>query len=504
MPPSTSRDTDSLAGLANPRSLRAHWQAELIRLRETHWGPVDDADVVHRVRQLDTDLPTRILTRAGLLAQRDNLPPLIDGWRRSAQAILAVLFVLALLSGVGVAMGALGDGSRPVNVLWALGALLGLHALTFLLWLISFLFPASAVTGLGRVWLWATRKLARGPDGALVPQALLNLLARAGALRWLFGTVSNVLWLTALCAALATLLVLLSTASFRFVWATTLLAPDTFVWLTQAIGWLPAHLGFPMPDADVIRASDGTQTLAANAQARWSWWLIGVVVVYGIVPRLLAAALCVFNTRRALGALRINPALAGFAPLRDRLEPPAQSTGIDRPVDPLHEPRVSPPPVLKLSGQPVLLGLELPADLAWPPAGVPASIHVAGNLDTREERNRVLDALAQAGASRLVIACDARQTPDRGTLSLIAELAAHAQHTGVWLIMAALPASAPAPAETHRAELHVADSRTADSHHAAPSRAALWRERLLALGLPQDAILQTSTAPLTWLQADHG
>ncbi|EFF77675.1 hypothetical protein HMPREF0004_0854 [Achromobacter piechaudii ATCC 43553] len=478
MPPSTSRAFDPPPGSDAPRRLRAHWLAELIRLRETHWGPLDDADAVRRVRQLDTDLPSRILARADLLAQRENLVPLVDGWRRSAQAILATLFVLALMSGIGVALGALGDGSRPVNVLWALGAMLGLHALTFLLWLASFLLRPSAATGLGRLWLWATRKLARGPDSALVPQAFLNLLARAGALRWLFGAISHLLWLTALSAALATLLLVLSTASYRFVWATTLLAPDTFVWLTQAIGWLPAHLGFAMPDAAVIRASDGAQTLSSDAQVQWSWWLIGVVVVYGIVPRLLAAMLCVAATLRALRRLRIDPLLAGFAPLRDRLEPPAQSTGIDRPVDALHQPRVQSAPLSGLAGQPVLLGLELPGDLAWPPTDLPASIQMAGNLDTREERNRVLDALAQAAASRLLIACDARQTPDRGTLSLIAELAAHARHTAVWLI-----------------------ASPSDSAH---SRAALWRERLLALGLAADAILQTPTAPLNWLEAGHG
>jgi hypothetical protein len=480
MPSTTSRDSDLLAGPAVPRPLRAHWLAELIRLRETHWGPLDDADAVRRVRQLDTDLPSRILARADLLAQRENLTPLVDAWRRSARGMLAVLFVLALISGIGVALGALGDGSRPVNVLWALGALLGLHALTFLVWLASFLVRASAMTGLGRLWLWATRKLARGPDGALVPQAFLNLLARAGALRWLFGAISHLLWLTALCAALATLLAVLSTASYRFIWATTLLAPDTFVGLTQAIGWLPAHLGFPMPDAAVIRASDGAQALTADAQVQWSLWLIGVLVVYGILPRLLAGALCVAATLRALRRVRIDPMLAGFSPLRDRLEPPAQSLGIDRPVDPLHEPRVRAPSLAALGGQAVLLGLELPADLPWPPADVPTGIQMAGNLDTREERNRVLDALAQAAASRLLIACDARQTPDRGTLSLIAELSAHAQATGVWLI------TGP------------------EAESGAGTRAALWRERLLALGLPADAILQTPTAPLTWLESGHG
>ncbi|KAG0737076.1 hypothetical protein G6F24_018092 [Rhizopus arrhizus] len=98
-----------MAGPAAPRPLRAHWLAELIRLRETHWGPLDDADAVRRVRQLDTDLPSRILARADLLAQRENLTPLVDAWRRSARGILAVLFVLALISGLGVALGALGD-----------------------------------------------------------------------------------------------------------------------------------------------------------------------------------------------------------------------------------------------------------------------------------------------------------------------------------------------------------------------------------------------------------
>lgn len=478
MPSPTSRDTAHLAGPAQPRALRAHWLAELIRLRETHWGPLDDTDAVRRVRQLNTDLPSRILARAALLAQRENLTPLVDTWSRSARAILAALFVLALVSGIGVALGALGDGSRPVNVLWALGALLGLHALTFLLWLASLLLRPSAMTGLGRLWLWATRKLARGPDSALVPQAFLNLLARAGALRWVFGAVSHLLWLTALCAALAALLVVLSTASYRFIWATTLLAPDTFVWLTQVIGWLPAHLGFPLPDAATVRASDGSQTLSAEAQVQWSLWLIGVVVVYGILPRLLAGALCVAATMRTLRALRIDPQLAGFLPLHDRLEPAAQSTGIDRPVDPLHEPRVHAPSLASLGGQPVLLGLELPADLDWPPAGVPASVQLAGNLDSREERNRVLDALAQAAASRLMIACDARQTPDRGTLSLIAELSAHAGQTRVWLI-------------------------TPDAG-AAATRAPLWRERLLALGLTAPDIQQTPHAPLKWLESGHG
>lgn len=475
MPSPTSRDVSTSPEAFDPAPLRAHWLAELIRLREAHWGPLEDAAVVRRVRQLDIPLPARILARAQALAQRENLVPLVDGWRRSAFAVLALLLLLAVLSGAGVAAGALGDGGRAVNVLWALAALLGLHLLTFVLWLASFLLRPAAMTPLGRLWLWATRKLARGPDSALVPQAFLNLLARADALRGLFGAVSHGLWLAGLGAALATLLALLSTASYRFIWATTLLAPDTFVWLTQVVGWLPSQLGFPLPDAAMVRASNGVQALSADAQVQWSWWLIGVFVTYGIVPRLLAWLACLLVTRRALRGLAIDPALAGYAALRDRLEPPAQSTGIDRPVDPLHQPRVAAPLPSALGGQPVLMGLELPADLHWPPAVPATSIRQAGNLDTREQRNHLLDALSQAAASRLLIACDARQTPDRGTLALIAELAAHAGQTRVWLL-------APAAADT---------------------REALWRERLAALGLAAGAVFGPGAAALAWLEQGH-
>ena len=97
----------------------------------------------------------------------------------------------------------------------------------------------------------------------------------------------------------------------------------------------------------------------------------------------------------------------------------------------------------------------------------------------------MLDALAQSAAARLLIACDARQTPDRGTLSLIADLSAHAAQTRVWLILPHAGAHAPAGAGTE-------------------TRAELWRDRLLALGLPADAILLAPVAPLTWLETGHG
>ncbi|AMD49297.1 membrane protein [Bordetella holmesii F627] len=446
--------------------MTAQWLAESLRLREEHWGPLEDHDEARRARLTEGDFSARVLERARLLASREHLDDVLLRWRQGAVFALLILLVIVLASGAGVAYGALGDGSRPVNVLWALGALLGLHGLMFLLWLASFLLPAGRATGLGRLWLWITRKLARGPDSALIPQALLNLLARSGALRWLLGTVSHLLWLAALCSALGALIVILSTASYRFIWATTLLGPEAFVRLTAWAGWLPAQLGFSLPHPDIVRASDGQQVLPAAAQVQWSVWLIGMVVCWGIVPRLLAALLCLTMSARALAKLRIDPELAGYAALRDRLTPAAQASGMDRPADPLRTPRIT--HTAAIGGRPVYASLELPAEQNRP---VPATETVfdAGNLDTREQRNALLDALAASPASRLLLACDAHQTPDRGSLALIASLSAHAGQTRIWLL-------------------------------GAGERLAQWRTRLQDAGLPAAAILDAQEPALQWLE----
>ncbi|OZI77125.1 DUF2868 domain-containing protein [Bordetella genomosp. 12] len=449
-----------------PGGLTAQWLAEALRLREEHWGPLDDRDEARRARQTEGDFCTRVLVRATLLARRENLDDVLTRWRQGAVFALLVLLVIVLASGAGVAWSALGDGSRAVNVLWALGALLGLHGLMFLLWLASFMLPAARASGLGRLWLWITRKFARGPDSALIPQALLNLLGRAGALRWLLGTVSHLLWLAALCAALGTLIVILSTASYRFIWATTLLSPEAFVRLTAWAGWLPAQFGFGLPDPAIVRASDGQQVLPAAAQVQWSVWLIGMVVIWGIVPRLLAALLCLTMSARALARLRIDPSLPGYAALRDRLTPTARASGVDRPADPLHTPRISNRNAL--DGRPVYASLELPADLARPAPGTEA-VFDAGNLDTREQRNALLDGLAARPASRLLLACDASQTPDRGSLALIASLSAHAGQTRIWLL-------------------------------GEGERLAQWRDRLQAAGLPGAAIVSQQDPALQWLE----
>jgi len=455
-------------------TFNALWLAETIRLREAQWGPLEDAAEVRASLAAVQGFAPRILHRASLLARREKLDQTLLQWGQASRLALGALCLLAILAGAAAAAAALGDGSRPVNLLLAFTALLGLHFITLAVWLMSFL--ASGVEAgawLGRLWLWLTRKLARGPDVGLPPTALASLLGRRGGLPWLFGSVSHGFWVIAFTSALATLLALLSTRRYTFNWETTLLSPDTFVSLTTGLGWLPGLLGFGMPDPSTIQLSNGLNALPPQAQALWSGWLIGCVVAYGFLPRLLCATLCFALIRRKVRALDIDLQLPGYMDLRERLDPPSEPAGIDAP----------PPAFSHATGQgalfdndapdtPIAFGLELPEDLAWPPFALPDSVRDLGIVDTREQRNGLLDRLQGRSPNALLIACDRRQTPDRGSIGFIASAARLAGRAHVLLV----PSGEDA-------------------------RDALWLTSLLEAGFAADQISADPAVAQAWLQA---
>jgi Protein of unknown function (DUF2868) len=159
--------------------------------------------------------------------------------------------------------------------------------------------------------------------------------------------------------------------------------------------------------------------------------------------------------------------------LLDRLQPTSERLGVNDPA-----PERLPVPGAEgraLTGAgAVLVGIELDDRQPWPPATLPDTLMDAGILDDRAQRKRLLEALTRQPPARLVIACDPRRSPDRGTLSLISELSHCAAETRLWL----LPAP---PGES------LDDERLAD-----------WHESLGSLGIPYG-----DTSPLNWLEHGH-
>jgi len=446
------------------------WLTETVRLREEHAGPLDDLEANRLARTAGGDLPSRIQCRALWLAERDGLTSALKHWLQGARLALLLLMIFAVLSGAGLAFAALSQ--TPVNVFWALGSLLGLNLILLLSWLLGLIFAGEHGATLGRLWLWLSEKMARDAKAAQLAPALLLMLQRKKLNRWALGTLVNGLWLLAMFSALILLLTLMATRRYGFVWETTILSADTFIHVTHALGYLPSLLGFNVPTVEMIRASgDGALDIESARQA-WATWLVGVLVVYGVLPRLLLTLLCFWRWNSGKTALRLDLNLPGYAQLRERLMPTSERLGVNDP-EPAQMHRVEGGVGELASEGALLVAIELDEQRPWPPA-MPKNVSNAGILDSRESRHKLLEQLSRFPPARLAIACDPRRSPDRGSLALIAELARSAGETRVWLLHAP-------PGEALDAE-----------------RLGDWHVALQQLELPF-----ADYAPLNWLETGH-
>ncbi len=448
------------------------WLTEAVRLREEHASPLEDLEANRRARAAGGDLPSRIKHRALWLADRDGMLTALRHWKQGARLAMIALAIFAVISGAGLAFAALGNGQAPVNVFWALGSLLGLNLILLISWALGLIFAGESAASLGRFWLWLSEKLARDAQAAQLAPALVLLLQRKRLNRWVLGTCVNALWLLALLSALSLLLLLMATRRYGFVWETTILGSDTFVSLTQNLGTVPSMLGFSVPTEEMIRASGDSASVIENARQAWAAWLVGVLVVYGILPRLLLALLCFGRWRLGRKTLALDLSQPGFIELRERLMPSSERLGVND-AAPEHLHAVQSGSAMVESDGALLVAIELDDQRPWPPE-LPTSVADAGVLDSRESRRMLLDQLTRFPPARLAIACDPQRSPDRGSLALVAELARCAGATRVWLL--------PAP-----------NGQTLD-----PDRVADWHTALQELELPW-----ADSAPVTWLETGH-
>jgi hypothetical protein len=452
--------------------LQTLWLTETVRLREEHAGPLEDMEANRLARSAGGDLPTRIQRRAVWLAERDGLANALQHWLQGARLALIVMAVLSVISGAGLAFAAMGDGQTPVNVFWALGSLLGLNLILLISWALGLVFAGEHGATLGRLWLWLSEKLARDAKAAQLAPALLLLLQRHKLNRWAVGTLVNGLWLLAMLSALVILLTLMATRRYGFVWETTILSADTFVAMTQALGALPALLGLSVPTVEMIRASGDAALNIESARQAWAAWLVGVLLIYGVLPRLLLMLFCRWRWKTGQAKLHLDLNLPGYAQLRERLMPTSERLGIsDAAPAQLH--RVESGVTDQQSDGALLVAIELDDQRPWPPQ-LPKTVGNAGTLDSRESRHRLLEQLSRFPPARLLIACDPRRSPDRGSLALIAELARNAAATRVWLLQAP-------PGEALDAE-----------------RLGDWHIALQQLELPF-----ADCAPMNWLETGH-
>ena len=412
-------------------------------------GPLDDADALAEAMRLHPQpeqRQERLRERAWLLGQRLGLDTHLAHWRDAAWLLGAALALAVLLLANGIVFAMLTDG-RSINAGSAFVAALGIHALTLLLWLAGVLLAgrlpgAGASLSLGRLLL---QLLARWPSGAQLhkPHALAlassakQLLRSSGLAPWGFGLVSHVVWAASFVLVLLGLLLAFALRQYQLTWESTILSPAFFDAFVQITGGLPGLLGFAVPQGVAALPVDAVSGQWAIPARTGALWLLGCVLVYGLWPRLLCAALCwgVWQRRKSRVALDtaepyFRQLLARFAALQ-----PSRISDVEQ-VPSSAAPTVPLPAGADFTYQPVLalVGFELSAPPDWPPQPLAAQAAlvecIAGSI---EERSRVLAALAQLRPQALVLVCDASATPDRGTERFLRDACRHAEHCALWL-----------------------------------------------------------------------
>ena len=459
------------------------WMALAVREIERA-GPLDDTHAMAEAVRLHTSPQERLRERAWLLGQRLGLDAHLAHGRDAAWLLGAVLAVAVLLLANGIVFAMLSD-ARTINAGSAFVAALGVHTLTLLLWLAGLLLaghlPAAGTRlSLGRLLL---QLLARWPWGARLqkPHALAlvgaaNQLLRSSRLApWVFGLVSHLVWAGSFVLVLLGLLLAFSFRQYQLTWESTILSPAFFEAFVQTTGWLPGQLGFAVPQGVASLSADAVTGQLAIPARTGALWLLGCVLVYGLLPRVLCAALCWGVWQQRKGRTTLDTSDPYFRQLLARFDAlqPSRVTDVEHVL-----PSAAPTPALPAGAyQPVLalVGFELAQAPEWPPqplADQAALVEcIAGSI---EERSSVLAALAQLRPQALVLVCNAAATPDRGTERFLRDACRHAKHCALWLV---------------------------GNDGAAPQR---WYGWLDTLNWPQLARLHHLTETQIWAEKHHG
>ena len=455
------------------------WMATAVQTIE-QTGPLDDAAALAEAARRHSAPQLRLRERAWLLGQRLGLASQMLRWRDAAWLLGAALALAVVLLANGVVFAMLTDG-RTINAGSALVAALGMHLVTLVLWLLGTLLPFTGAGPLGRLSLGPLllQGLARLPLGqrahsSALARAAGSLLQRTRLAPWAFGLVSHLVWSAAFVLVLVGLLLAFAFKEYRLTWETTILSAQTFAGFVRATGWLPGLLGFPVPELTVGASTQAPLALPASAAA---WWLVGCVAVYGLLPRLLLAALCAVVWQRRKNRLQLDTSDPYFAQLLARFAALQASRVVD-----VERPSPSGPAQLATlapgaSGSALaVVGFELPQAQDWPPAALAQAAQYTKQISgTLDERRSVLDALAQLHPRALLLVCNAAATPDRGTERFVREACSHAAECALWL--ADPPAGRGQPPNRER-----------------------WRHWLDAAGLQAIATFAQPTDALAWAE----
>jgi hypothetical protein len=291
---------------------------------------------------------------------------------------------------------------------------------------------------------------------------------------WTSSFVSHLLWTLYFVGVTLSLLYWLSIREYAFYWETTLLSSTFVARFVGFFGWLPSLMGIATPDPQTVMQLSESE----SARRAWAAWLLASSILYGLLPR---AALALESLRRLYQSqqrLSLDVSDPYYFKLSQRLNSLLGQPKVTDPATPEQPDRTprpdqdSPGPQEKRLPS-MFVAYELPPEAVWPPAGVPVDVIVGENISTSRSREQLLNQLSAVPVSRLLIACHADSTVDRGAAHFLQALAEYAQTTAVLLL---------------------------DQSTAREGRVRFWKEKLQNIGIEDERVFATLADALIWME----
>ena len=389
------------------------------------------------------DFEQRLWQRAQCLVEQHDLSAAVSRATRLARYAKVAAWVVAAVLGMLGIIYAITD-SDTINIYWLLLLLLGFNFISMLLWLTGITLNMDGLTAgvLARLTVLlpghldkksaATNKVSTQADRAWLA---CHFTGEVG--KWQFSKTTHQLWLTYLLAGLIFLVLLLMLRQYDFVWGTTLLSDSAFVKLTEVLSVPLQAAGFATPSIEQVEQTriGVTQVLSAEHRYHWAQFLLGALLLFGIMPRLLLwlwSALMSAYARRHFALDFYRPY---YIYLRQQLMPLAShGQVIDADSSPpvmSKTPAISPGPH-RLPLETQWVAVELGGSISWPPQSISAA-HDLGQVIGRDSQKRIVQHLQKHEYPIIAVAVSSARTPDRGVQRTIASLMSCSEQR--WLVL---------------------------------------------------------------------
>ena len=412
---------------------------EQIRYMETEHKLACDDEQAFSELSVHKDFEQRLWQRAQCLLQQHDLSPAVGrAARLSRYARTIALIVAAVFGALGIVY-AITD-SFTINIYWLLLVLLGFNLVSMLLWLIGISLNMKGLTAgvLARLASWLPDHVkSKSSTSKLADRAWLNCNFTGSVGKWQFSKITHQLWLIYLFAGLAFLVLMLMVRQYDFVWGTTLLSDNVFLTLTDVLSVPLQALGFATPSADLVHETRVglAQTLTVEHRTHWAQFLLGALLCFGIVPRILLLAWSVLMSGIARRRFRLDFYLPYYISLRQKLMPLAshgQIIDADNSPPVISETPAKTPVPHTLPAETLWVAVELGVNIPWPPLSVSAANDLGQVID-RASLESVLQHLQSAGSPVVAVAVSSARPPDRGIKRVISSLMANSNQP--WLVL---------------------------------------------------------------------